>query len=494
MPMSPQPHDRDLDAYAVNDAEHIRALAGDDPLLPPIGVLSQNERLFRVNWLSALERSPSQAPALPPEFVAGLGRAVHLIDIREASELHGALGHIPGSEWVPLAECEAAVARLHRDEPIVLIARGDERSLALAKKLEARHRLVAALRGGLLAWRSQGYATSRDHALLQRRGQLRTLPTLTVHEGHLSLDDVKAHIGDPFATRMMKLSAMLLHGRLSCVDGRDDTGVIGTPGGDAGEFMLALSALERVSGRALNDVEVGKLLRRRLDTFGRFYVHTDISAGNATVKAFRADPRFDDALRAVSETHHWRRFLTSPPPALRPAMLDVMMSDPAHIGCGHLRLQWQNAETYGTRPLLVESFLRLFFSMRWNGAVEADFVALGGGHKEGAVINVIVDGGVHSFSTIPLVSPSTGAQQMFVNHPQVASFLRHELVEFLALQSDVVALDAAHKAALHAEVEALGGQQLGQTLQRLAKGLPIYTVTFRRDGAVDVEAAGHVGA
>ena len=32
--------------------------------------------------------------------------------------------------------------------------------------------------------------------------------------------------------------------RLSCVDGRDDSGVMGTPGGDAGEFLLALAAVE----------------------------------------------------------------------------------------------------------------------------------------------------------------------------------------------------------------------------------------------------------
>jgi hypothetical protein len=41
-------------------------------------------------------------------------------------------------------------------------------------------------------------------------------------------------------------------------------------------------------------------------------------------------------------------------------------------------------------------------------------------------------------------------------------------------------------------VERLGQQQLLATLQRLAPGLPIYTVTFRRDGTTDVTFDGHV--
>jgi len=500
LPTDPDSTDPVVDDDDVREArrqrEHERAIAGDDPLVPEIGVLPQAVRLFRVNWISALDRSPSGAPLLDPVFVAGAGRAVRLVDIRTPAEVVGATGSIPGSDFVPLDDfTDDVIARLGRDEPLVLIAQGDERSMALAHRLEQRGlRMVAALRGGVLAWRAQGFATTRDRRILERRGQLRPLaPPPEPTSRHLDIDDVRAHIGDPFAVRMMKLAALLLHGRLSCVDGRDDTGVIGTPGGDGGEFMLALAALERVTGQHLDDRALERLLRRRLDTFGRFYVHSDVSAGNAFVKSLRADHRFDDALRGVWHSHEWRRFLLRPPPALREALLDVWIR-PEHIGCGHLRLQWQHALDYGTRGVLVEHFLRRFLSLRWQGALEAEYVTLGGGHKEGAVLNVVVDGGLHGFSTIPLVSPSTGAQQMFVNHPQVSSWLRRELVEFLALQDDVVDLRGGRRDALLTEVERLGQQQLLATLQRLAPGLPIYTVSFRRDGHADVTLDGHVPA
>jgi rhodanese-related sulfurtransferase len=497
-PTDPDTTDPVVDDDDVREArrqqEHARAVAGDDPLVPEIGVLPQAVRLFRVNWIAALDRSPSGAPLLDPAFVAGAGRGVRLVDIRTPAEVTGATGFIPGSDFVPVADFnDDVIAGLGRDEPLVLIAQGDERSMAIAHRLEARGlRMVAALRGGVLAWRAQGFATSRDRRILERRGRLRALsspPEPTTR--HLDLDEVRAHIGDPFAVRMMKLAALLLHGRLSCVDGRDDTGVIGTPGGDGGEFMLALAALERVTGQHLDDHALERLLRRRLDTFGRFYIHSDVSAGNAFVKALRADRRFDDALKGVWHSHEWRRFLVQPPPALREALLDVWVQ-PGHVGCGHLRLQWQHAVDYGTRGVLVEQFLRRFLSLRWQGALEAEYVTLGGGHKEGAVLNVVVDGGLHGFSTIPLVSPSTGSQQMFVNHPQVAAWLRRELVEFLALQDDVVDLRAGRREALLAKVERLGQQQLLATLQRLAPGLPIYTVTFRRDGTTDVTFDGHV--
>lgn len=78
------------------------------------------------------------------------------------------------------------------------------------------------------------------------------------------------------------MAAFLVHGRQSCVDGRDDCGcvtsrsyssvtcsldnrVIGTPGGDMGEFVTAMSVAEQLMDRKLSYDEIDLLLRRRLD-------------------------------------------------------------------------------------------------------------------------------------------------------------------------------------------------------------------------------------
>jgi rhodanese-related sulfurtransferase len=465
----------------------------DEPLIPPIGVLPQAERMFRVNWVANLDRSPSGVPLHEPEYVARQGRGVRVVDVREAEELLGPLGHIPGCDFVPLDRAMTLHERLGPLTPVVLVSRGGERASALAHALEkAGMRMVAALRGGMIAWRALGFASIRDASLLERRDVLTEASPETAREpGPLSVQEIEAHVGDPRSVRWVKLAAILLHGRQACVDGRDDSSVVGTPGGDAGEFMLGLGATEHVLGRPLGRAEVAELLRRRLDTFGRFYMHTDIAAGNRLIAALRSDDRLTAAIGTTYEALEWRTWLSEPPAEARPPLLEHF-TDPAHMGCGHLRLMLQNPAQYDVRSALLRDFLAAFYSTRWDGAPEMENVVLPGGHEEGAVVNVRVEGELHAYSWVPLLSPAYAGTQMFVNHPQVSAYMRRELAAFLAEQSDLwgAPLDAA---ALLAALEALAGRQLAATLGHLAKGLPIYDLTLRRDGRTTVEAAGVVG-
>lgn len=464
----------------------------DDPLIPPIGVLPQAERMFRINWVANLDRSPSGVPLHEPEFVARQGKGVRIIDVREAEELLGPLGHIPGCDFIPRARAMSLAERLPPLTPVVLVSRGGERAAELAHALErAGMRMVAALRGGMIAWRALGFASVRDDALVQRRDVLTEQRAEATREpGPLAVQEIEAHVGDPRSVRWVKLAAILLHGRQACVDGRDDSSVVGTPGGDAGELMLGLAAVERVLGRPLTRGSVTKLLRRRLDTFGRFYMHTDIAAGNRFIASLRADPRLTKAIGSTFEALEWRQWLGEPPVEARPALLEHFCQ-PGHMGCGHLRLMLQNPEQYEVRSALVLDFLRTFFSTRWAGAPELENVVLPGGHQEGAVVNVRVEGQLHAYSWVPLLSPAFAGTQMFVNHPQVSAFMRGELAAFLAEQGDLwgQALDAK---ALLEVLEGIAGRQLSATLGHLAKGLPVYDLTFRRDGGATVEAVGVV--
>ncbi|MDQ3036844.1 MAG: rhodanese-like domain-containing protein [Myxococcota bacterium] len=461
-----------------------------DHLMPKIGEASADERMLRANWITSLERSPSGFPLHSAEFVARQGRTVRIIDVREADELTGPLGHIPGAEWIPRDCVSALASRLDHDAKLVLVSRAGERSGPLARELEQNGmRFVASMIGGMVAWRSLGFATARDHEILARRDALREESPVAPQEGPLSLEAVREHIGDVRSVRWAKMAALLLHGRVSCVDGRDETGVIGTPGGDSGEMLLALAALERVTGRPLDASTTATLLHRRMDTFGRFYMHTDTHAANELITALRRDGRFDAAIADVREAMQWRRFLTSPPEELRENLLEYLVQ-PAHVGCGHLKLMMQEHESYGARPALVQSTLRAFHRLRWNGAPEAELTPLPGGHGEGAVVNIRITGELRSFTPIPLVSPKGHGTQMFVNHPQVSELLRRELASFLCAQDDVMSIDASKCAPLFEEMTALAGTQLGHTLGRLAKGLPIYDVTFAPRGEVRVE---HVG-
>ena len=147
-----------------------------ESLVPPIGTISSTERGFRLNWLAHVERSPSGVPLVGPDFVAKQGRKVRLIDVREESALTGVLGYVHGSDWVPMANVASLAERVDRDDPLVLISAGEERSGAAAPALErAGLRFVAALHGGIVAWRNDGYTTTRDPSILARRDKVRSI-------------------------------------------------------------------------------------------------------------------------------------------------------------------------------------------------------------------------------------------------------------------------------------------------------------------------------
>lgn len=458
-----------------------------DESIPPA------ERSFRAAWLLNLRRTDANRPTLSADFVSRQGRAVRVVDIRGKEDLTGELGHVPGADWVPKEEALSVLSKLPAWEPLVLVSDDGVAAAELAAELESKGlMLVAAMAGGMRAWNEFGLSPSRDNECAARRGQLTPLMKYEApKQGHLRADEIQQHLGHPLSVRWIKLAALMTHGRISCVDGRDHTGVVGSPGGDGGEFILAIGAVEAEMGRALPDDALDALFRRRLDAFGRLAIHTDTHAGDRLIAAVRADDRLKPFVAGMTDPLAWRKFLASPPPEVRPAMLDLIIR-PEHTGCGHLRLMSQQPEAYGIRAGLVQKFQKIFLTRRWNGAPELEVTPLPGGHAEGAVINIHVPGRLEAFSRVPLVAPSVEGRQMFVNHPDVSSYLRRQLATWLSQQDDLVQVKDAE--ALFQRMQTLHGQQLLATLKALAKGLPIFDVTVRRDGAVDVKDAGRVPA
>ncbi|MCA9588372.1 MAG: rhodanese-like domain-containing protein [Myxococcales bacterium] len=462
----------------------------DDEVIPAIGAIPQTERMFRVSWRANLDHSPSGVPLLPADYVAKAGRNVHVIDVRSEEEILGPLGYIPGAEWVPRGELDGVLDRLGPFTPVVLVSRGGERASEEALELsQSGMKLVAAMRGGIVAWRDLGYSTTRDPSILERRDVLWTPPTPAAESEACTVDHVRTHLGAPGSVRFLKLAALAVHGHFSCVDGRDDGGVIGTPGGDAGELLVGLRALEMTRGKELTREEVRALFARHVDAFGRFYMHTDVAAANKSIATLRADRRFDEALQDVDSPLSWRRFWASPPEGLRDTLAAHAVM-PAHVGCGHLRLSLTEPERYQTRAGLVSDFIETFMRERWSGAREAEFVPLAGAHGERAVLNVRVSGKLQPYTHIPLVSPSVGGFQVFVQHPRVTAWYRAQIAALIASQTDLVG--RVDEDRLHEQMQALASHQLRRTLTTLAKGLPIYDVTFEDERTVDVRFAGHV--
>jgi rhodanese-related sulfurtransferase len=452
------------------------------------------ERIRRAYFTGHRWRSDGGAPLVSAEFVAELGRRGRIIDVRTEAELRGPLGYIPGVTWVPAERIAEVAARLPSTAFVVLVSRGGGRARKLAQYLEVLGmHFVAALDGGMRDWRNKGFVTRRDEGVFAR-----AVDTLEPHEhaddgpapATLTRDDVVAHVGDPGAVRWVKLAAMVVSGKLACVDGRDDRGIIGTPGGNAGEFLLALGALEIATGTQVDADHVPELLAAYIDASGRFYMHSDSHALQALIARLQADPSVVHLL-PPDVPEDWRRFTAAPPAAVRPVLLELLTT-PMYIGCGHLRRTLLHPDRYGVRPELTRAFLRAIWELYWAGSTDIAIPVLSGDHSEGAVVNVLLDDvELSAFSRAPMVSPSTPHGQLFLNTPQVATFLREAAVSFMLRHPEWVPLRAGQTARYRDAIASLAAQQAAETLGALAQGLPVYEVRFHDEERFTVtEVAG----
>jgi glyoxylase-like metal-dependent hydrolase (beta-lactamase superfamily II)/rhodanese-related sulfurtransferase len=99
-----------------------------------------------------IEVSAAGVPEVSHEWVQSHPAGVRLVDVREPAEFDGPLGHIDGSELVPLATVASAVASWDREAPVVLICRSGGRSgKAAVQMLAMGFRRVASMRGGMTA-------------------------------------------------------------------------------------------------------------------------------------------------------------------------------------------------------------------------------------------------------------------------------------------------------------------------------------------------------
>lgn len=83
-------------------------------------------------------------------------REVTVLDVREAAEFEGALGHIRGATLIPLGQLVQRAVELSKERPIVAVCRAGGRSAQATVLLQkAGFTRVASLAGGMLRWRAQ---------------------------------------------------------------------------------------------------------------------------------------------------------------------------------------------------------------------------------------------------------------------------------------------------------------------------------------------------
>ena len=93
-----------------------------------------------------------------PQALEEISAKVQIVDVREASEFNGPLGHIKEAVLIPLGELTGRASDLARERPVVAVCRSGARSAQACVILQ---RLgfgdVANLAGGMLRWRAEGF-------------------------------------------------------------------------------------------------------------------------------------------------------------------------------------------------------------------------------------------------------------------------------------------------------------------------------------------------
>jgi glyoxylase-like metal-dependent hydrolase (beta-lactamase superfamily II)/rhodanese-related sulfurtransferase len=123
---------------------------------------------------TALPTEPGWAPLtftfagiweIHPDALEENAEHIQIVDVREADEYHGPLGHIRGAKLIPLGALPARAGELVRDRPVVAVCRSGARSAQASVLLQrAGFNEVANLAGGMLRWRAEGHPVEEGQA------------------------------------------------------------------------------------------------------------------------------------------------------------------------------------------------------------------------------------------------------------------------------------------------------------------------------------------
>jgi len=112
-------------------------------------------------WAPVVRTNGNNVPEVNALWLSQHSSEVLVIDVREADEFAGALGHVENSQLTPLGLLGSEARTWNKNDAIVVVCRSGRRSGVAALELERLgFRRVASLRGGMLAWKQAGLPVS----------------------------------------------------------------------------------------------------------------------------------------------------------------------------------------------------------------------------------------------------------------------------------------------------------------------------------------------
>jgi len=257
----------------------------------------------------------------------------------------------------------------------------------------------------------------------------------------------------------------------SCIDGRSTDGILGTPGGDSGEFVRALTIFQQNGGNITSEQDVVTLFRGFMATISEdrpFYMHTDYTSVQNLQNLIKAIyPQYVCLLRLPKKIQQ---------------QVFPMLVDPSNIGCSHLKTMMLRPDEYQTPANLTGAFIKAYFDYMWNHEdfsklnwFMEDYEVLLGNHTESAVINIlpILPPTGKCSGKLPMIAPTSNSYSFYINHPNSVGPFRDQLASFFApLLSNMTA------AQFRSALDVLGSFQTNLTVTYTAGDKSIFYVTI----------------
>ncbi len=126
------------------------------------GHIDLADELLEATW-APLRYTYAGTNEVYADWVADHTAELTIIDVRDANEWNGVLGHIAGATLIPLEQLRERAASLTQDKPIVTVCRSGARSAQAVAILEkAGFPRVANLAGGMINWNNHRFPISTD--------------------------------------------------------------------------------------------------------------------------------------------------------------------------------------------------------------------------------------------------------------------------------------------------------------------------------------------
>ncbi len=255
---------------------------------------------------------------------------------------------------------------------------------------------------------------------------------------------------------------------LRCIDGRYTAERVGAPGGDMGEFLLLVAALEQLHQEPRSPEWIDAALTALIDAFSPFHMHTDEAALERFAAAYAPDRAEQMSVEEIEE-------VIRHPAADERERIEALLVEPDLQGCGHLNVMMHDPDGYGLDLATIQRALRVFYHRLWEGSSKVDLEVLLGVHTEEAV--VVVE---HADETAPeghapaLVVDDNEGASIFVEHPRTRHEQRRRFLDAL-VRHDLVDEDAA-RSTLWEKAEELEAVHRDKTIEALCPDLPVHRI------------------